>query len=279
MATADTEGRKRHLFDFYLSLSWMLDYINAFRVEFAAEAVKDQAFTLLSECCSHSWKKIEKYYIKCDQTPILFAAIVLHPARKHRWFRDKWDNGTAEQRTWALVVKVQVEDLWRSEYKATASSQPCKDTLSDDEDNLHVHLHRYKRIKLSVPATQGDALEAYLEKDLVNETKDFDPLQYWYQRRHETPDLARFAFDTLAIPLMSDDPERSFSAARDMITYRRSNLNDDIIEACACLRSWYGPPKKEDNMFDKEKAILEQYATLQGQEVDLEDFEENNISE
>ena len=62
---------------------------------------------------------------------------------------------------------------------------------------------------------------------------------------------------------MSDDPERSFSAARDMITYRRNQLSDDIIEACACLRSWYGPPKKEDEMFDKEEAILEQFRQVQ----------------
>lgn len=80
-------------------------------------------------------------------------------------------------------MKVQVEELWRREYKATASSQPRKDALSNNKDNLHVHLHRYKRIRLSAPATQSDALEAYLEKDLVNETKDFNPLQYWYQRR------------------------------------------------------------------------------------------------
>jgi hypothetical protein len=50
------------------------------------------------------------------------------------------------------------------------------------------------------------------------------------------------AFDYLSVPLMSDNPERSFSAGRDMITYRRSQLGSDIIEACAFLRSVYGPP-------------------------------------
>jgi hypothetical protein len=50
------------------------------------------------------------------------------------------------------------------------------------------------------------------------------------------------AFDCLSVPLMSDNPEKSFSAGRDMITYRRSQLGSDIIEACAFLRSVYGPP-------------------------------------
>jgi hypothetical protein len=50
------------------------------------------------------------------------------------------------------------------------------------------------------------------------------------------------AFDYLSVPLMSDNPERSFSAGRDMITYRRSQLSSDIVEAYAFLRSVYRPP-------------------------------------
>jgi hypothetical protein len=50
------------------------------------------------------------------------------------------------------------------------------------------------------------------------------------------------AFDCLSVPLMSDNPERSFSAGRDMITYRRSQLGSDFIGAYAFLHSVYGPP-------------------------------------
>ncbi|SMY23107.1 unnamed protein product [Zymoseptoria tritici ST99CH_1A5] len=46
------------------------------------------------------------------------------------------------------------------------------------------------------------------------------------------------------IGLFPDDAERSFSSGRDMITYRRSQLGGDIIEACVFLRSVYGPPVK-----------------------------------
>jgi hypothetical protein len=53
------------------------------------------------------------------------------------------------------------------------------------------------------------------------------------------------AFDSLAVPLISDNPERSFSSGRDMITYRLSQLTSDIIEAYAFLRSAYGPPSKD----------------------------------
>ena len=60
------------------------------------------------------------------------------------------------------------------------------------------------------------------------------------------------AFDVFSIPLMSDNNERSFSSGRDMITYRRTRLRSDIIEACQCLKSWYGV--KEDE-FDSEEAL------------------------
>jgi len=73
----------------------------------------------------------------------------------------------------------------------------------------------------------------------VPECAGHHPLQYWYERRFTQPELATFAFDCLARPLISDDPERSFSAGRGLITYRRSNLEGDIIKAFICLRSWY----------------------------------------
>jgi hypothetical protein len=51
---------------------------------------------------------------------------------------------------------------------------------------------------------------------------------------------------------MSDNNERSFSSGRDMITYRRTRLRSDIIEACQCLRSWYST---REELFDDEDVI------------------------
>ena len=49
------------------------------------------------------------------------------------------------------------------------------------------------------------------------------------------------ALDCLLVPLISDNPKRLFSSGRDIINYRRLQLYSDIIEACAFLRSAYGP--------------------------------------
>jgi hypothetical protein len=60
------------------------------------------------------------------------------------------------------------------------------------------------------------------------------------------------AYDVFLIPLMSDSNERSFSSGRDLITYRRTRLRSDIIEACQCLKSWYG---RQEDVFDNENEI------------------------
>jgi hypothetical protein len=276
VGTLDTQGQKRYLFDYYPSLAWMLHEVDNFKVEFADEATRDSTFTTLSECCEHSWDKIEKYYVKCDETPIVYAAVILNPTKKHHWFKQEWQDGTEEQRTWIEAVKVQVQELWRTEYKISKAVSPPQ-ASKDDERDLHIRLHNYKRLKVTRPASPTDALDSYLNTDPELDNETFDPLQYWYDRRHTAPDLAKFAFDTLAIPIMSDDTERSFSAGRDMITYRRSRLHDDIIEACSCLRSWYGKPKKNhknEAPFDDEEVVERQFNELQGIETPGEEQDE-----
>ena len=125
-------------------------------------------------------------------------------------------------------------------------------TLVDSED-LREHLQAFKRRKVATTSTRIDALDNYLSIDCVVDSPEepIDVLQWWFERRLSEPELARFAFDTLAIPLQSDEPERSFSAGRDLITYRRSCLQMEVIEAASCLRSWFGAPVK--TAFDEDE--------------------------
>lgn len=244
----------------------MLSTVDDFKKEFQTEAEADCTLYYLSQCCEHSWTKIEKYYRLADETPLVFAAVILNPTRKHHWFKQQWQSEASDesQRTWPDTVLEQVKELWRTQYKSSSSSHETAGFIND-EGSLHVRLHNHKRLRIS-KAILTDKLDAYLETDPVPDCVRFDPLAWWLDRKLSFPDLFRFAMDCFAVPLMSDDPERSFSAGRDLITYRRSNLHDDIIEACSCLRSWYGPPghvgagKNEEAGFDNENEIEQQYS-------------------
>lgn len=47
------------------------------------------------------------------------------------------------------------------------------------------------------------------------------------------------AYDLLSVPAMSAECERIFSSAGMMIVPKRNRLNEDIVEASECLRSWF----------------------------------------
>ena len=74
-----------------------------------------------------------------------------------------------------------------------------------------------------------------------------EAIAYWLSRYDSQRDLARFALDPFAISPMSDECERLFGSAKLTIVDRRGRLKADIIEACECLRAWYGKPHVEDD--------------------------------
>lgn len=111
-------------------------------------------------------------------------------------------------------------------------------------------MRRIKRLKLGpLHSPVIDQFEQYITSDPLSLPQDkkqhFDVIGYWLQHRVQQPELAQFALDVLSVLVMSDDNERSVSAAKDMITDRRNRLKADIIEACQCLKNWLQVNEKE----------------------------------
>lgn len=250
VATLEIEGNGSFFYDWFPQLSWLLDELDNWRVDFADEASKDPTFGTLSDAAQHAWLKCEKYYKLADDTPFSYAAVILNPTMKKQWFADRWSSGTAEQRAWISQIEEQVRQHWLRYYKhgdkpaMVPTSSSVRAVPSAASDDLRERLRVYKRVKLDHEASADDIddLEEYLRTDLTPYSDAFDPIEYWLRRRQATPQLARFALDCLAIPPMSDDCERSFSSGRDLVHYKRSRLLSDVTEACTCLRDWYGKP-------------------------------------
>jgi hypothetical protein len=114
----------------------------------------------------------------------------------------------------------------------------------------------HKQLKVShsnMPARgAADYYQDYIESPpltpaQVRNSDDNSPLavgeiiEWWNNRYHTWPDLARFALDVLAVPPMSDDVERLFSGASIMLERRRRRLGMDSLEANECRRACYGP--------------------------------------
>jgi hypothetical protein len=64
------------------------------------------------------------------------------------------------------------------------------------------------------------------------------PLYWWGEYALLYPRLAQMARDLLSIPGMSAEVERLFSSAKLMLVDNRASLQEDIIEAAECIRSW-----------------------------------------
>jgi hypothetical protein len=253
--TLQSQGFRPWLSDWFISLHLLLNYVNDWKVD----AVNVQGDAYLATCFTASWNKLEKYYVLVDQTPIYYAAILLNPTLKAQKLRDMWN--TDETRHWIEPSIEKVRAIWRQYYKPLhrqTTTTPLR-LYDDDDDDFASALFNAKRRCIATPSiSEQDAFDTYLSIDPEpfdnsDKTKSFEVLNWWIQRQqHFSPALAKMAFDVFSIPLMSDNNERSFSSGRDMITYRRTCLKSDIIEACQCLKSWYGSKEVE---FDSEEAI------------------------
>jgi hypothetical protein len=234
ISTHTTEGYRPLVCDWFMTLHYLLNAVDAWQQE-AREYLKDKH---LQQALQASWLKLEKYYKLTDNTPIYYAAIILNPTLKTHWFHEAWT--TPEQQEWIQPTIAAVRAIWRSQYKGQSTVDEAAQI--NDDDTPYNRLAAAKRLKLSSRLSEPlDQFEEYITTDPLihsSSNKEFDVIKYWFDRKLSHPELSKFALDTLSIPLMADDNERSFSSARDMITYRRTCLQPDIIEGCQCLKNW-----------------------------------------
>ncbi|KAF4546932.1 Hypothetical protein D9617_95g039970 [Elsinoe fawcettii] len=180
VATLEIEGNGAFFYDWFLQLSWLLDELDNWRVDFAEEASRDSTFAALSDAVSHAWSKCEKYYKLADETPFSYAAVILNPTMKMQWFIDRWACGTAEPRTWIPQVEEQVRRHWLHFYKhrdkrTTLPSSSSKRVSpaagssagSAGSDDLRERLRVYKRVRLDheILLDDVDDFEEYLRTD------------------------------------------------------------------------------------------------------------------
>ena len=63
-------------------------------------------------------------------------------------------------------------------------------------------------------------------------------LDWWRANENTYPVLSSMAFDILAVPAISAECERMFSAANRSISSARARTHSDFAEASQCLRAW-----------------------------------------
>lgn len=262
-ATLCNEGKTDTLKQWFITMDWILDQAFTTQAEFSQlrlEHPDREEYAILETASADAWKKVEEYYLRADESPAYYAAIALDPNTKWSWFRKVWrNNGT--KMGWidgsgidGINIQAAVQELWIEEYKGksplTYQKQPLqqqKQPRHQHPDNrfggLNAHAEIVDESDISLDEDLGDAFQQFFHSQRLRAHERVDALQYWNSQYEAQPDLAQFALDMLAIPLMSAECERVFSSAKHLLIDARNRLLPDIIEANECLKSWFEPPR------------------------------------
>ncbi|RKK51753.1 hypothetical protein BFJ69_g17925 [Fusarium oxysporum] len=266
-ATLLSEGKKTSLADWFSTLDCLLREISETKDHYhGIHSEDDNNFTwkYLQSCADAAWSKCAEYYNNqqlnwqnrfpedTDLPPAYYAAQLLDPYRKWAWFRQEWVlHGDEEKRRWFDNAQSAVKHLWETEYKGRHPVEMLPPPARKERvpDPAFDRQREHKRIRTDAPVSTTDLYEQYISTDRLHDDEAGydDAIAYWLSRYDSQRDLARFALDLFAISPMSDECERLFSSAKLTIVDRRGRLKADIIEACECLRAWYGKPQGEDD--------------------------------
>jgi hypothetical protein len=266
-ATLLSEGKKTSLADWFSTLDCLLREINETKDHYdTIDTEDDNNFTwkYLQGCADAAWLKCEEYYSNqqlnwqnrfpedTDLPPAYYAAQILDPYRKWAWFRQEWVlQAGKEKQMWFDNAQSAVKQLWETEYKGRYAVEMLPPPVRKERypDPAFDRQREHKRIRIDAPVSAADLYEQYISTDRLHDDEAGcdEAIAYWLSRYDSQRDLARFALDLFAISPMSDECERLFSSAKLTIVDRRGRLKADIIEACECLRAWYGKPRGEEN--------------------------------
>lgn len=195
----------------------------------------------LSKMFNSGWCKLDKYYQLTSETPVYIAAMVLNPRHKWRYIERNW-----QKRKWVKDSKKMMQDFWNF-YKPQTEDvqlmQPTQQTSNqflmflEEQDEQHEVLN--------------DEYEHYCSQPTINV---FNARDWWIQPAQQQlyPHLSQLALEILSIPAMSAEPERLFSATKLILSDCRNRLSMQLIEALACLKSWFklkDSVRGDDNQF------------------------------
>lgn len=193
-----------------------------------------------------------EYRDKMLEQPAYMAARLLDPSQKAKWFKKNWSNPI--QGEWLRdYVYTPIRELWDEDYKGKYSSalpsnrEPLRRPYKRSRDNPDdTQWGRFQEAAENLSESDDNEIDFYHEDryyNFINTNRVYElPLPYWNERCSVDPDMARFAYDHLSIPLMSDECERTFSSAKLLLSHSRNRLSMDIIEANECLKAWFGRP-------------------------------------
>ena len=188
-------------------------------------------FPFIAKSIGDGLKKVNKYLVLLNQSPVYWGALVLHPGYRKLWITRNLGRHEVE----SIITKLRC--LFDERYPAERSSVATP--VSEDPIEA-VDGEWNSRLPDDFYASQdnlsaADELDIYLSEMA---TPVEDPVDWWWQRRERFPRLSRMALDLLTIPPSSAECERCFSQAKLIITTQRHGMDDIALAKVQCMKNW-----------------------------------------
>lgn len=184
-----------------------------------------------------AWAKANAYFAKLDESPVYYAAVILHP-----YYKYYCDNSWASNPHWLTAANAAFQKLW-AEYKPSLDQcEPVRRRaiVSSGIDNAIDAFVGDERRFDGGPAQldEFDRWKKYEPRTLKEDYCSARPIEYWLTMRNKYPNLARLAIDVLSVPASSCDCERMFSELGDLLEPRRRQISSQLLAAIQCVRGW-----------------------------------------
>jgi hypothetical protein len=123
---------------------------------------------------------------------------------------------------------------------------PSPSVIIEEVENYEPPMKRSKHFMTSLmdkrnneDSSSVDEVNKYITMQIEPDEQYVDPLSFWKKQNHRAafPNLTRLACRFFAIPCSSAAVERQFSAAGQIVTQRRSNLDPSTVNDIIFLRS------------------------------------------
>lgn len=224
----------------------------------------------LSAAVNLGWIKLDQYYNRLDDNDIYIAAVLLHPVQKWRWFEKHWH----DHQDWIVSARTAFQRLWRThkdelvEHHFEVPIQVDDEQLAGDESEDEWATEASSKSKDQYQAYLGEAFHPQLKSH-------HSPIEYWLSKRQVWPQLAQLALNIYSATPMSDEPERLFSEAGDILAPKRRQMTGQTLAQLLSLKRWQrdGLITLDESLFERAITAADRPALGLSQSVAEVDFE------
>ena len=190
----------------------------------------------MRESLHAGYTKLLRYWNKTERSPAYVAATVLDSTRESKYFK-RWYPDLQPD------MEATTKEFWETTYRSptdlsSSMSTPTPSAMIAHSNNGFLLWERQQQ--------ENDVTGDEFDVDIHNYPHILPKggrtiLDWWLEpeQRAQLPLLSKTVIDIYSIPVMSSEPERASSGARDTLSDQRSSLECETIEMVECLKSWF----------------------------------------